>query len=264
MNFQKMSAYIGLVLGSCLLTAQTPTQAFTFKTNYDAALTGSDKAKGDILLQSVELEDGTVLEDFTLVTGARIKYNDEYVGSNSGAASADIGDQATTGIRVEDAAPEDIVAVLNNKNLNNIIDTEENGTAEIDLFFENAVDNIFLWERGKNSQLDIQAIDAEGNAIGQLVQLGSSAEWANAGYRIDTQEISGSQSVGAIGINISEFDVMGPIVGVRVSSYGKSYNGPDWKLMGSIADIPEPSAVLGLLAAGGAMLKARRRHTTQD
>ncbi|MEO0540597.1 MAG: exosortase-dependent surface protein XDP2 [Cyanobacteria bacterium P01_A01_bin.105] len=264
MNIKKVTAYLALATGGWLLSA--PAQAFTFETNYDAALTGADQAKGDILLESVKLEDGTVLSDFTLVTDARIKYNDVFVGDNSGAASSDIGDLATTGVQVEDAGPADIVNVLNNNNLNNIIDTEDAGTAEIDLFFEQAVDNIFLWERGMNSRMDLQAIDTDGNAIGTLIALSNSSEWSNAGFSIDTKEIGNAQQVGSIGINFSEFDVAGPISGIRVISGGALYNGPDWKLMGSVADVdvPEPSSLLGLLAAGGAMLTARRRQNAVE
>ncbi|MEO1590985.1 MAG: exosortase-dependent surface protein XDP2 [Cyanobacteria bacterium J06632_22] len=265
MKLKRATAYLSIALGGWLVSIQAPSQAFTFETNYTAALTGSDQAKGDILLDSVTLEDGTVLSDFTMVTSARIKYNDAYVGGNSGAASSDIGDLATTGVQVEDAAPEDIVNVLNNNNLNNIIDTEDRGSAEIDLFFSQAVDNIFLWERGKNSRMDIQAIDESGNAIGKLIELANSREWGDAGYSINTKEIGGAQKVGSIGINFSEFDVAGPIAGVRVISKGRAYNGPDWKLMGSVAptDVPEPSLLLGLLAAGGTMLTRRRRQSAE-
>lgn len=261
MKTQYLSSLVGVLLGSLAVLGQGPAHAFNFTTNYTRALSGSDMHKGDIILNSVELEDGTTLSDFTLVTDVLIRHNDEYVDGDTGAASADIGDLATTGIKSEDASASDIVAVLNNQNLNNIVDTEEKGKFEFDLFFENVVDNIFLWERGMNSKLDVQALDKQGNVVGNLLELGSSAFWQNAGYRIDTQEITGSQAVSSIGIGLGDLGVDGPIHGLRVTS-GNWYGGPDWKLMGSVADVPEPSMLLGFgMVVSGVLLRRRQQDS---
>ncbi|MEM9091826.1 MAG: exosortase-dependent surface protein XDP2, partial [Cyanobacteria bacterium P01_F01_bin.53] len=177
MNLRHLTASVSILIGSAIALFSAPAHAFSFKTNYTAALSGDDQAKGDILLNSVTLSNGKNISNFTLVNSANILSNDIFTGGNSGAASADIGDLATTGITQEAVTNKGIKTVLNNQNLNNIIDTEDSGTFILDLNFANAVDNIFIWERGMNSQLDIQALDASGNEIGNKVQLANSSNW---------------------------------------------------------------------------------------
>lgn len=263
MKIRQLLAGASLLASGAIALSSAPAQAFSFQTNYTAALSGKDAAKGDIMLNSVTLSDGKVISDFTLINSANILSNDIYTGGNSGAASTDIGDKATTGLKQEDATNEGIRTVLNNKNLNNIIDTEDTGNFILDLFFEKAVDNIFLWERGKNSRMDIQALDAKGNVIGNLLKL-DSKYWADAGYSIDTKEIGSAQKVGSIGVSLADLGLTtGYISALRVASYGKPYNGPDFKLMGSVsavqpADVPEPSALLGLGAVVAGILVTRR------
>lgn len=264
MKLRQLATSIGLVTSSVIALSSAPAQAFSFQTNYTASLSGKDASKGDIFLNSVTLGSGKVISDFTLVTSANILSNDIYTGGNSGAASADIGDKATTGLQQEFATNEGIKTVLNNKNLNNIIDTEDSGNFVLDLIFGKAVDNIFLWERGKNSRMDIQALDASGNVIGNVVKL-DSKNWADAGYSIDTKEIGSAQKVGSIGVSLADLGLTnGYISALRVASYGQAYNGPDFKVMGSVADVPEPSALLGLGAVVAGMLVTRRRSHTQE
>ena len=271
MNIRQLLLGSGLLLGGSIACFQAPAQAaFGFKTNfeYDPSLSGSDRYKGNIFLQSVEVGDKTIT-DFSLINNAKIISGDVWTGGNTGAASADAGDRAD-GLVKEDATGSDIMQVLNNKNLNNIVDTEDRGNFAMNLFFEKAVDNVFVWERGQNSQIGFQAIDKEGKLLGNFVELPksnpSNSPWVDAGYRIDTQEIGGSQAVGSIGLNLEDFGVTGPIAGLRVISES-SYNGPDWKIAGSVAEpaeTPEPSAILGLgLLAGGVMIKRRRSPQTQ-
>lgn len=265
MNIRRFTASAGVVASGVIALASAPAHAFSFTTNYTASLTGDQASQGDIFLNSVALDNGSIIDDFTLITSANIISNDIYTGGNSGAASADNGDLATTGITQEDLTNDGAKAVLNNLNLNNIIDTEDQGSFILDLNFQKAVDNIFIWERGKNSRLDIQALDNNGNLIGTKFQLPNSSAWHNAGFQIDTTEIGGSQEVGSIGVSLADLGLdSGFISAVRVSSEGKAYNGPDFKLLGSVAkdapqDVPEPSALLGLGAVVAGIATRRRR-----
>jgi hypothetical protein len=54
----------------------------------------------------------------------------------------------------------------------------------------------------------------------------------------------------------------GYVSGLRVSSKS-TYNGPDFKVMGSVADVPEPSSLLGLGAIAMAVLATRRPQKHQ-
>ena len=268
MNIRQFVTSAGLIAGSSVVGAialSAPAHAFSFKTNYTSVLTGAAASQGDIFLNSVELEDGTIISDFTKVTSANILSNDIYTGGNSGAASADIGDLATTGLRQEDLTNEGAAAVLSNLNLNNIIDTEDKGHFVLDLNFEKAVDNIFIWERGKNSRLDIQALDANGNEIGNKLQLSNSRKWDDAGFKLNTQEIGNSQKVGSIGVSLADLGISDNFISsLRVFSDGKAYNGPDFKVLGSVAEnqpqeVPEPSALIGLGAVVAGVLSTRRK-----
>ena len=265
MKFRQLIATAGIIAGGALAVGQAPAQAFSFTSNFTHEESGSDADKGNIWLNSVTLEDGTEISDFTLIESAEIITNDVYSGGNSGAASADRGDIAS-GIKVEDASSQDVADTLSNQNLNNIIDTEDSGNFAINLFFEQAVDNIFAFERGMNSDLQVQAIDGSGNTIGNIFKF-LRGDWDSAGYSIDTMEIGNSQKVGSSGISVADLGLSGPISGLRVVSES-SFNGPDWKIFGSVADpevtnakTPEPSVMLALGAvAGGTMLRRRRRQ----
>ena len=265
MNIRQFLTSAGLVAGSAIALS-APAHAFSFQTNYTSVLTGSNAPKGDIFLNSVTLDSGKIISDFTMITSANILSNDVYTGGDSGAASADIGDLATTGLKQEDLTNEGAAAVLSNLNLNNIIDTEDSGNFILDLNFAKAVDNIFIWERGMNSRLDIQALDANGNEIGNKVALSNSKDWDYAGFNIDTQEIGGAQKVGSIGVSLADLGISNAFINsLRVTSNGKAYNGPDFKVMGSVADVPspqkvpEPSALIGLGAVVVGAFATRRR-----
>lgn len=266
MKVRSFASSIGLLMGGVIAVSAAPAQAFSFQTNFTPSLTGKDAAKGDIILNSVTLDGGKVITDFVLVELANIVSNDLYVGGNTGAASSDVGDKATTGLKQEAVTNEGIESVFNNRNLDNIIDTEDRGNFIIDLFFRRPVDNVFVWERGLNSRLDLQALDADGTLIGNLLKL-NSANWDYAGFDIDTTEIKSAQRVGSIGISLADLGLMSPIEGLRVSSLGKAYNGPDFKIIGGAAPsakVPEPSALLGLSLAVAGTLATRRRRQGQE
>ncbi|NEP01398.1 MAG: PEP-CTERM sorting domain-containing protein [Symploca sp. SIO2E9] len=271
-NFKKLLGSTAVT--ACLASVMTqPAQAFSFQTNFNAALTGTQAAKGDILLQSVEFEgitfEGTTIDNFALVNQANIIHNDLWTRGNTGAASADLGDLATVGLKQEAINNQDVVAALGNKYLSSIIDTEDKGSFVIDLWFEQAVDNLFFWERGMNSKLDIQALDADGNLIGNLLNLDSN-HWDYAGYQLDTQEIGRAQDVGSLGVSLDDLGIVDSITGIRVISRGRKYKGPDWKVIGSAASgnqvqsVPEPGAVTGLALLGVSVIASRRQRNASD
>jgi len=256
---------------------------FGFKTNYTADLAGDDMWKGNIWLESIEFG-GQTISEFSIVKDAKIVSNDLWTGGNSGAASADMGDKATVGLKQEELTEAGAVAALGNLNLNSIIDTEDSGNFAIDVMFDKAVDNILVWERGKNSKLDVQAIDAKGNLIGNLINLPKSNNWTDAGYSIDTKEIGSAQQVASIGLSLADFglsanDSIGlsladfglsandSIFGYRMMSQGSSYNGPDWKILGTTdatpASVPEPTSVIGLGLVAGSFVASRRRQKSK-
>jgi hypothetical protein len=245
MKFQFQSLLVGLIAGTAWMASELPTHALSFTTHY----TGSDP-KGDILLTGIEY-DNQIRTDFSLVERANIVTNDLWEGGNTGAASADLGVEATIGVKQEAVTNEGVVSALGNLSLNSIIDTEDRGNFAIDVFFENLVDTVAFWERGMNSRLDVQALDADGNLIGNLLQLENSKNWDNAGFRIETTEIAGSsQKVGSLGIGLEDFGLSEAFAGLRVVSLGSDYKGPDWKVVGLAAEepeaVPEP-AFLGAL-----------------
>jgi hypothetical protein len=192
--------------------------------------------------------------------------NDVHSGGNTGAASADRGRNTTTGVNVEHISNDnagDLVTNLNNNNLNNIVDGEDRGSFQMNFFFDSLVNNVFVWERGINSHLGIQAIDQNGNTLGNFLKL-DSRNFDRAGFSINTMEIGNSvQRVGSLGVSLADLGVLDAIAGIQVSA-NRNYNGPDFKVAGANAEaVPEPATLLATgLAAGGAAL-ARRRKAQQ-
>lgn len=263
MKKSKLAARLSLAIGGALVLGQVPAQAFTFDTNVEEF----NGAKENIFLESVTIiEDdgstGETITSFTTVTGATVVANDDISDNNPGAASVDVGDNAD-GEAVEAPSSEQVSEVLSNLNLNNIIDTEDRGSFEIDIDFANAVDNLFIWERGKNSDLKVQGLDGDGNLIGTAFTVFRS-QWTDAGYSIDTTEIGGAQIVGSAGVSLADLGLTSAIRGFRLSSQS-GFNGPDWKILGSredrgnVASTPEPSAMLGLGLFTGILAISRRQ-----
>jgi len=257
MNLKHLLASIGILTAGFMVSTSSA-QAFSFTTNLAP---GSAAPRGDIFLDSVKLNDGSVIKNFSTVQRANILQNDSYTGGNTGAASSDRGDNAS-GVKAELATNTSVAASLGNLNLNNIIDGEDQGSFKINLSFEKAVSNLFFWERGMNSKLGVQAIDAAGNLIGRFMELNSST-WQYAGYNIDTTEIGGEQRVGSLGVSLADLGVAGPISGIQVSA-NASYNGPDFKVIGGSAEaVPEPTTMAGLALGGAGLAAARRRKMKQ-
>ncbi|KDR58811.1 exosortase-dependent surface protein XDP2, partial [Limnospira platensis] len=178
-----LSVFLGLLAGGLGFAGSA--QAFSFQTNL---LNEDYNPRGDVWLNSVEVN-GNIFSNFAFVDRADILYNDPYTGGNTGAASSDMGPLATVGRSVEDPTNEDIVASLGNNNLNSIIDGEDRGSFAINVWFDRRVDNLFLWERGMNSAVTVQAIDGRGNSLGNTFTI-TKDRWDNAGFRINTMEIA--------------------------------------------------------------------------
>jgi hypothetical protein len=258
MNSKYYTAFASLLTGGFVALSAVSAQAFSFTTNLGP---GSAAPKGNIWLKSVTYG-GTTVNSFSLVDRAQIIQNDAITKKHPGAASSDRGDNAS-GINVENPTAGNIVTSLGNLNLNNIIDTEDTGSFKMNLFFQSAVDTLFFWERGMNSTLDVQAIDASGNLLGNLLTL-NSKNWSYAGFGIDTTEIEETQRVGSFGLTLDKLGVSGPIAGIQVISK-KNYNGPDFKVVGTYTkSVPEPATIAGIGLVAGLMAVSRRRKAAQD
>ncbi|MGF1457655.1 MAG: exosortase-dependent surface protein XDP2 [Leptolyngbyaceae cyanobacterium] len=259
-SFSQLSMATGLATGT-LLSVFGAGNAFAIGFDFETTFSQNDAPTGDILLESVTIGD-EIIEEFSFVTAAVINQNG---GEINGGASADKGDTATTGVAVEDAAAADIVTNLSNNNLNNIVDTEKQGFFEIDLTFGKVIDNLLIWERGGtgetygNSDLKIQALDAAGQLVGNSLTI-TRDMWFDAGFQIDTTEISAAQNVGSLGINIFEdLGVDNAVVDAIRFTSEEEFNGPDWKFVGTDATrVPEPTVFMGLGLLGGALFLQKR------
>ncbi|AKG24221.1 exosortase-dependent surface protein XDP2 [Calothrix sp. 336/3] len=268
MRIQNLSTAILVTIGS-LLAASHAAQAANFTTNLEK----NGGPEGDIILKSVT-QNGKTTSDFSFVNKANILENTPIkldpkkvetadpeeakikgiVNNNSGDASTDKGDKASSPMAVsglKDPTNTEIAAFMGNKNLNNIIDSEGTGSFRINMFFDSlitadslGIDNILVWERGMNSDLGIQAIDASGKVIGNFLKL-LRTQQASAGYSIDTMEINNTQKVGSWGVSLKDLGVAS-LAGVQVFA-NSSYGGPDFKVMARKSqNVPEPGALLGL------------------
>lgn len=256
LSFRVIGA-VGIVSGALFLLPDTA-NAFSFTTNFSGT-----PPNQDIFLESVEFETGELFDSFALVNSANILSNGVWTGGNTGGASADKGLEATTGVAVQNPSNADIVTNLGNLNLNNIIDTEDAqdpGTFVIDIAFNSAIENLLIWERGGNSRLSVQPIADDGTLVGTARTV-NSAFWDDAGFSIHTTEVPAPQKVTSEGFSVVDFfGAPGPVSKFRLISEG-SFNGPDFKVVGTkAASVPEPGLVLALGVVGGALFLRRYRQ----
>ncbi|KST63267.1 exosortase-dependent surface protein XDP2 [Mastigocoleus testarum] len=261
MKIKSTLTSLSLILGT-LLAVSNSAHAASFKTN----VSQTSDPTADILLKSIE-QNGQTISEFSFVTKTDILFNTPRNSDpNSGEASTDRGDNANNpgaiGVN-EDPNGAEINAYLGNNNLNNIVDGEGNGEFKINLFFDSLIqkdnsglDSLFFWERGKNSDLGVRAIDSAGNVIGNEIKLLRKNQF-DADYSINTTEIGGSQKVGSWGVSLDQLGVES-LSGVQVFA-DKTFSGPDFKLAARKTSVPEPGSVLGLGAVVG-MAFWRRRH----
>ncbi|MEA5597084.1 exosortase-dependent surface protein XDP2 [Rivularia sp. UHCC 0363] len=265
MKFNQLVTSIGLTVSTVLFVSNSA-QAANFTTNINQ----KTDAKKDILLESIQQKDQTITQ-FSFVNKAVINKNTPRTkDANSGAASTDSGDKATTPvITKEDPDAVEIAKFLGNSNLNNIIDGEDTGSFNINVFFDSLIkednsglDSLFFWERGMNSDLMVQAIDSTGNIIGNAITL-LRKQQQDAGFKIDTKEIGKSQEVGSWGVSLAQLGVTS-LSGIQLSATSK-FNGPDFKVIArksSVKTVPEPGTVIGL-GSVAALAFVRRRKSNK-
>ncbi|AFY53768.1 PEP-CTERM putative exosortase interaction domain-containing protein [Rivularia sp. PCC 7116] len=272
MKFSKLATSIGLTVGSVLFVANSA-QAAGFKSN--VTLDQNNLATGDVILNSIE-QNGTIIDknEFNYVDRVVIQHNDQWTEGNTGAASTDRGDNASNPLGIsetEDPTANEIAAFLGNNNLNNIIDTEDDGKFELDLFFDSVIqednlglDSLFFWERGtKNSDLLVTAIDASGNLGTKAIRL-DRANQVDAGFNINTTEV-GQQDVGSWGLSLEKLGVTS-LSGIRVYA-DAGFKGPDFKVIArssstpdfAKASVPEPGTIIGLGSVAALAFFRRRK-----
>lgn len=158
-------------------------------------------------------------------------------------------------------ASADLQGALANYNLSSIIVTREAaGLAIVDVSFAKPTDTFFLWERGANSDLLVEALDDNGGVIGSYTVLRQN--YANTGIVITTDNgsfLNNGQALGSIGFRTDAL-----VSHLRLASFNTdvlNYNGPDYKILASAQPVPEPASwalVLGGLGIVG-RLAARRK-----
>ncbi|MBD2501975.1 exosortase-dependent surface protein XDP2 [Anabaena azotica] len=256
-------------------------QAASFTTNLGA---GSNPPKGNVFLQSIEQNGQTFTYGTNLfqVTSVDIISNTGVSAFSAGGAGADAGDNATKpspnrdNLGTDTASDVKATQYLGNNNLNNIIDTEDNGAFDINVFFgdegvgrsSEGFDNLFFYERGKNSKIRVQALDVDGNLIGTAFTITEDL-WGDAGYSIDTLEITGAQEVGSYGVSFDQLgldDSVNRIYGLKLTALNgtgdNAFNGPDFKVFAGTyvaGTVPEPTTILGLGSVAALALVRRRR-----
>jgi hypothetical protein len=232
--------------------------------------------EADVMLQSYQ-SGGQTFNNFILVNNAQTIFTSPENPAQphktlTGTLSVDKGLRASGVGPFENPTDAEITANLSNLNLNNVMDVEEDGRFGLNTTFSRAVkDNhagadsaaeLLIFERGRNSDLNVQALDANGNPIGnELTLLRNGRPGSNqvdAGFQIHTSE-TGQQHVGLWAIDLDQLGVTS-LSGLRVGTPRDSglFNGPDFKIIGvdtgttgpgTVQNAPEPSAAALTVAA---------------
>lgn len=170
---------------------------------------------------------------------------------------------APEGARSITPSSADLQSALANYNLTSIVVTRENkGLAIVDVAFANPTNTFFLWERGGNSDLLVEALDAGGGVIGSYTVLRQN--YQQTGIVITTDNgsfLNNGQALGSLGLQTDA-----AVSRLRLASLYSdtiNFNGPDYKILASagvLPAVPEPSTY-ALLGAGLGVVgwMARRR-----
>lgn len=224
---------------------------------------------GDVRLDSVTFGGNSYgAAQIQTVSGANIVLDDgidaTYGGANL-AAGRGINSAAdgwvTQGPATVTPTSADLAAALGNLNLSSIVVTREgNGASVLDVSFASPVDSFLFYERGFNSDLQVQALDATDHVIGTYTIL--RAGYANTGIIVTTDNgafLNNGQALGSIGLRSDQ-----PISRLRLSGYQSdvlSFNGPDYKVL-AVSAVPEPGPLTLWLAGLGGLgwLVGRRKR----
>jgi hypothetical protein len=135
---------------------------------------------GDVRLDGVVI-DGKRYgpESLLLVTSAKIVHDDavdERRGGGNLTAGFGIGADTDSlvgeGTGSTTPTPEILAAAHGNLNLSSIVAVRENvGTAIYEVNFDTATDTLLLWERGNSGDVQVDAVDDNGNVVASLLVL---------------------------------------------------------------------------------------------
>ncbi len=223
---------------------------------------------GDVRLDSVSFGGNTYSQaQITTVSSAKIVLDDALDAVNGGgnlAAGRGINSVADTwatqGAATVTPTNADLYGALANHNLSSIVVTRENpGSAVLDVSFATPTDTFIFYERGFNSDLQVQALNAANQVIGSYTIL--RANYTNTGIVISTDNgafLLAGQGLGSIGLHTDQ-----AVSTLRLSSYRSdvlNYNGPDFKVLG-VSAVPEPETYALMLAGLGlvGLVACRRR-----
>jgi hypothetical protein len=247
----------------------------------------------DILLNSVTYN-GRTYSNFEVVNDAKLLKNDTYTTTNGevfGIMNSGRGPNTPSDPLVTQGASKplenaaDIIGSLGNLNLNSLIVTRESApNTSLEVSFANAIDTIYIWERGGNagssiygdSDILVEALDDSGNAIAdyKILRENYTPGGCNISTRVDRPNPldppllnNGPFNIGSIGLILqgastrtlrltSTDNNKGPIGGTPPYS---GDNGPDFKLIGGQQPVPGPLPLVGLGAAYTSSRKIRRR-----
>jgi hypothetical protein len=143
------------------------------------------------------------------------------------------------------ATDADLVSTYANLNLNSINYNRERDVYGIfTISFPHPTDRFFIFERGKDADLHLDALDAGGNTVGHWDFLRTDG-YTDTGIAIVTDtgfpgwpQTGPGQAVGSVGLRIEG----GAATTLKFTINAKPDNGPDLKIFGGAA-VPEPAAV---------------------
>ncbi len=249
---------------------------------------GANNGKNDIFLDSITYSNSEIYTDFigasairSFQTGGGHAKTDHRVvaGPNSKTVAdktlvLDNGNGPRTGDEVSESIfRANALTAINSRNLNHFYDIN-NGDAHFQMTLDYSQDplrhKLFFFERGPggpNSVVKLEAVDKNGNRIGNAVVVNPSMRKqtnidAVTWNRGESLTHSGTQDLGYYDLDISDFGV-NSMSYLRISTPGTfgfrgADNAPDFTILASAAPVPEPGTMLAI-GAGAALLARRRK-----